>query len=342
MILIKTKQRELQESGIISQMLPLIKTGYAGKKLQPELKSALPLFLHNIVNTLVINDLISSDLLHTPYINDNLLEITDNFDNSSVIALLLQAFSDLDTKGKIFECSEGMLSNSRIDGQTETIRIDTHSIKASLVGELDSELERYCKIITTYLQNYIKDSKYIILHNITLMLSYDDKLAPSLILNMLMTKRVQHTEVLDDDIDDPDENTETLSAYGYADLHAEEPTEDFLERFGRVNLKTGEIEINGKVQLAYSKEFWFPSPDDSESPELELLIDEDDDYPEPNEALKNAAIRYLDNTKQQGEYQFRRPGQKRGSIPYDKKPSFIHRIFSKLLFGMEWVNYKNK
>lgn len=185
---IKNKARELYEPNIISTWTPTILSAYDDGQIQPELEKALPLFIHNIANS-PVSDYISSDLIGTNNLNDRLINFTDEFDETELVSIIINAFSMLDTKGKKFDVAEGSKFSCVLNKQRKILSISDYSWKYTYtsrefnnegINSRDFMIAFTCEKIAVFLQELINGYDDIVLYNTVIIKSYDESMMPTL------------------------------------------------------------------------------------------------------------------------------------------------------------------
>jgi len=337
MIVIKTKQRENEERSILGQLTPIVNDGYSGKEIQPELEEALPIFIHNIINSYQEVDLISSDLIGSPHLTEWTAEIGDMYDSDTILASVIQAFSDLKTTGNRFHTVNGPMFNCRNDnGTTRNRRVDNMNVQMTFVpGTHPNELiEEFCVLNTTFLQGLFLAHTDIFLFNILVTKSYDENMNPTIGITYRIAFDGMRNKPTPPPTKKLKEDEDPIKKYSEVHEEPELNDPDFIEEFSKrkgvkVNSETGVLELDGKPML---KDYWLGTPSDDRPVSIETLDEE------PNEALKDAAERFL-MAQYHGAYEFSRPGQKRVKIPYYKKPSGWHIFWMRTLLGINYIKY---
>lgn len=324
MELIKNKQ-EINNERIIKANFKKILKEF---DIQLELQDALPVFINNFKNLGSFKNLIEHDLINSKFLNETLINASDVFEKTTFSTILIKSLNNLNIEGQIFKCSSGLITNSRINGKSEVIRMDSHSIEYKIKEQLLNEsyvleeINNITNYITNYIQDYIGNYKYIILYNVNIILSYNENMMPVIHLELLMNRHSKLQNI-----------NSKLDANNYSNIHEESEDIDFEDEF---NSRLGEVKINDNTSIPYKKEYWLGTTEGF--PKVETINEED----APNEVLYDVASKYKELTdyKYTGEYQFGKVGRRRGRIQYKEKPSLIHRILLKLLLGVKWINYK--
>jgi len=358
----KSTQQELIEPSLIAQMQPIMKDGYCDKSLQPELSNALPLLIYNIVNNYSEQDLITDDLIATNHLSEYLATVTDTYEADTVIATIIQAFSDLKTNGKEFHTGIAPRINININNQNKVITLETIGLTFTFKNDLETDMELFCVFLTKQLQDFIDKWKYIIFYNVSVIKTYDTDMNPQIMLMFIMSGEEpdtrQHVNIEEEyeingnlHEEEPEIDAEFPDSSNYANEHVESADDDFMERFAlHAKLidngpmshdmsEAGHIELGSKPLNFNPMSEWIPHPGDPEDFTTEI-IEEDDDLA-PNTGLKDASSRYRPGNKEFiGAYEFGKPGYKMCSIPYHTKPSMWNRFWTRILLGITWIDYK--
>jgi hypothetical protein len=231
---IRSKARELQEPTIISAWTPTILDAYDSGEIQPELKYALPLFIHNIAEA-EIKDYISSDLIGSNHLNDQLINFTDSFDKTQITAIIINAFSLLNTKGKSIDVSEGSRFSCIHNNQRKVYSTDIIQFKYSYSAEsLDDAISAdilglvshdVCQSLAKFLQNIIDKFNDIVFYTIDAIKTFNDSMKPTLIINFRFSLNSKLTEVSLDEV------LEEIN-----DSEDSDESDDFMNEFTRRNI----------------------------------------------------------------------------------------------------------
>lgn len=316
--IIKDKKIKLQESNIISKWTQVILDAYDDGEIQPELKRALPLFIHNVSNTEIV-DHIHTDVVGTPGFNNTLIYFSDTFDEIQLVSILINAFSKLNTSNKNIDTSSGSIFSAIINNKKSVLRaedikfeytfdVDDIEILQFMTDELISDV---CNEISNFLQRLIDTYNTLIFYNATIIKTYTEDMKPK--LHIIFRVSVQDKVLNKEDVV---ENTE------------EDAEEDFMEEFNRRN----NINRQTSVDMQYSAE--------EQIDETEYLLSSTENEKRLNRAIEElgSTVKTIqeqsDNIGFIGYYEI--GGPEGLQINVKERPNWFQQKMLKLFFNIKW------